>query len=394
MHPVHQCPVMRFIRCLLALAAVLTVLRAEDKLPEGLYAEFTTPHGVFTVELHHRQAPMTVANFVGLAEGTIAARDGKPFYTGLKFYRVVPGFVIQSGDAVRSAALPRTELTEAEDAAGHPHDFPDEFAPGLHHSAAGILSMANAGPDTNSTEFFVTLADCTRLNYLHSVFGRTVRGPGVLAKIQPDDPFAIRILRLGAEARAFKADETTFKALAAAAKKYSGTVEPGPAAHFDDPDAILPVVPPRARGFNFKLANFERATGIRIVARLSAQPPPSTEDEIAGAYMKTLAAKLGVARNGVLAAFFAPDDWRVWIGDDLVPAFLGRPVAPGDLGEGGALHDAKEALITAALNSGDAAFAEQQKSAPADRPPPAGQRIKLQTDALLDALLLRFEPRR
>lgn len=385
---------MRFIRCLLALTATFAVLRAEEKLPEGLYAEFTTPHGAFTVELHHRQAPMTVANFVGLAEGTIAARDGQPFYTGLKFYRVVPGFVIQSGDAVRSAALPRTELTEAEDAAGHPHDFPDEFAPGLHHSTAGILSMANAGPDTNSTEFFVTLADCTRLNYLHSVFGRTVRGLEVLAKIQPNDPFAIRILRLGAEAQAFPADEAAFKARVAAAKPYSGADEPGPAAHFDDPDAILPVVPPRARGFNIKLANFERATGLRIVARLSAKPPPPAEDEVAGAYMKALATRLGVAKAGVLVAYLGEDDWRVWIGDDLVPAFLGRPVAPGDLGEGGALHDAKESLMTTALKAGDAAYAEQQRTAPADRPPPAGQRIKLQTDALLDALLLRFEPKR
>lgn len=385
---------MRFIRCLLALTAALAVLRAEDELPDGLYAEFTTPHGAFTVELHHRQAPMTVANFVGLAEGMIAARDGKPFYTGLKWYRVVPGFVIQSGDAVRSAALPRTDLTEAEDAAGHPHDFPDEFAPGLHHSAAGILSMANAGPDTNSTEFFVTLADCTRLNYLHSVFGRTVRGLEVLAKIQPEDPFAIRILRLGADAQAFRADETAFKARVAAAKRYTGAGEPGPAAHFDDPDAILPVVPPRAMGFNIKLANFERATGIRIMARLSAKAPPPAEDEVAGAYMKALAAQLGVAKAGVLVAYLGEDDWRVWIGDDLVSAFLGRPAAPGDLGEGGVLHDAKESLMTAALKAGDAAYAEQQRSSPAARPPPAGQRIKLQTDALLDALLLRFEVKR
>ncbi len=393
-HPARQCAAMRFIRCLLTLTVALAVLRAEDKLPDGLYAEFTTPHGAFAVELHYRQAPMTVANFVGLVEGTIAARNGKPFYTGLKWYRVVPGFVVQSGDAVRSAALPRTDLTEEEDAAGHPHDFPDEFAPGLHHSAAGILSMANAGPDTNSTEFFVTLADCTRLNYLHGVFGRTVRGLDVLAKIQPNDPFDIRILRIGTEAQAFQADETSFKAHIAAAKKYAGTEEPGATAHFDDPDAILPVVPPRAKGFNFKLANFERSSGIRIVARLFANPPERAEDEVAGAYMKSLATRLDVAKTGVLVAFFAPDDWRVWIGDDLVPAFLGRPVASGDLGEGGALHDAKEGLITAALKSGDTAFAEQQRAAPADRPPPAGQHIKLQTDALLDALLLRFEPRR
>lgn len=376
---------MRFSRsfALLALVALFVRLDADEALPAGLYAEFTTPHGSFTAELHHRQAPMTVANFVGLAEGTIAPRDGQPYYTGLKWYRVVPGFVIQSGNP------------QAPDEGDPGHDFPDEFVPGLHHGAAGILSMANAGPDTNGGEFFITLADCTRLNYLHSVFGRVVRGLDILERIQPNDPFEIRIHRIGAAAQAFQADEAAFRARVAQAKPYAGTDEPGPSAHFDDPDKLLPTEPPRANYFNFKLANYERATGLRIFARLSAQPPPDGEDEVAGAYMKALAGRLGTLRDGVLVAFFAPDDWRVWIGDDLVPAFLGRPVAAGDLDEGGALHDAKEALITAALKAGDDAYATQQAAAQkAGRPsPPAAQHLKLQVDALLDALLLRFEPK-
>lgn len=384
---------MRFIT-LLALLATTVVLSAGEKMADGVYAEFTTPHGAFVVELNYREAPMTVAHFAGLAEGTIAPRNGKPFYTGLKWYRVVPGFVIQSGDPVRSAAAPGAELSEADDAAGHPLPFPDEFVPGLHHATAGVLSMANAGPDTNSSEFFLTLGDQSRLNYLHSVFGRVFTGLDVLAKIQADDPFSIKILRVGDAGRAFKADEAAFAALRTKAKPYSGTAEPGPAAHFDDPDAILPTEPPRAKAFNFKLANFERATGLKIVARLSAKAPPAAEDEVPGAHMKALATKLGVARTGVLVAYFADDDWRVWFGDDVVPAFLGRAVVPEDLREGGKLHDAKEALITAALKKGDEAFATQQKTAPADRPPPPGQRIKLQTDALLDALMLRLEPGR
>ena len=102
--------------------------------------------------------------------------------------------------------------------------------------------MANAGPDTNSCEFFVTLAPTNRLNYLHSVFGRTVRGLEVLAQIRQDDPVAIKIVRVGAAARAFKADAATFAALAAAAKKYSdlpfATKEPSPASHFDDPQKL------------------------------------------------------------------------------------------------------------------------------------------------------------
>src|SRR3954470_6283683 len=125
-------------------------LSANEKLADGLYAEFTTPRGVFVTELHYKQVPLTVAGFVGLAEGTLAPRNGKPFYTGLTWYRVVPGFVIQSGN-------PGLKDTDDEDKP-IPHHFPDEFVPGLRHDTAGILSMANAGPDTNSCEFFVTLA--------------------------------------------------------------------------------------------------------------------------------------------------------------------------------------------------------------------------------------------
>src|SRR5205085_3212320 len=141
--------------------------------------------------------------------------------------------------------------------------------------------------------------------------------------------------------------------------------EPGPAAHFDDPDKLLPVDPPRAKNFNFKLANFERATGVRIVARLFAKSPAAAEDATPGAYMHALAEKLGVARRGALAAYFADeDDWRVWIGDDSTAAFLGRPTTAKDLEEGAAFHAAKVAFLKSARTEGDAAYAAQQKSAP------------------------------
>jgi cyclophilin family peptidyl-prolyl cis-trans isomerase len=377
---------MRLLKTVFLLTGLVLAgrLSATEKLADGLYAEFTTPRGVFVTELYYQKAPLTVASFVGLAEGTLAPRDGQPFYTGLTWYRVVPGFVIQSGN-------PGLKDT-GDDII--PHRFNDEFVPGLHHRDLGILSMANAGPDTNGCEFFITLGDCTRLNYLHSVFGRTVRGLEVLALIQPDDAFTIKIMRVGAAAQAFKADPDTFKALAAGVAPYAGSIAPGPAAHFDDPAGLIPVDPPRAKNFNFKLANFERVTGVRLVGRLFAAAPTAAEDAVPGAYMRALAEKLGVAKRGALAVHFAAeDDWRVWIGDESTAAFLGRPAGTADLAKGAAFHEAKEAFLAAACAEGDTAFARQQKTAPPDKQPPSTQKLKLQTDAVLDGLIHKLEPK-
>ncbi|MBI3884762.1 MAG: peptidylprolyl isomerase [Opitutae bacterium] len=374
--------------------------RIAPPLPDGLYAEFTTPRGVVTAELFYTQATLMCVNFTGLAEGTLpdgrAPKVGRPFYSGLTWYRVVPGFVLQSGN-------PGLKDTDDEKEP-IPYHFPDNFVPGLRHDAVGTLSMANAGPDTNSCEFFLTLADTSRLNYLHSVFGRVVRGLDVLPLIKQDDPVAIKILRVGAAAQAFKADEATFKALSAAAKKYAdapgpgpagrASATPGPTAHFDDPDRLLPQDVPRAKNFNFKLANFERVTGVRVVGRFFATEPPADEDKIPGAYMRALAAKLGTAKRGALVAYFAAeDDWRVWIGDESTATFFGRTPTPADLADGAAFHDVKEAFLAAAMKAGDAEFARQQKNSPADQQPTAAQHLKLRTDALLDRLILKLEPK-
>ena len=366
-------------------------------LPDGLYAEFVTPRGTVTCELLYTQAPLMCVNFTGLAEGTLAPKDGKPFFTGLTWYRVVPGFVIQSGN-------PGLKDTD-DDEKPNPHRFPDEFARGLHHDAAGILSMANAGPDTNGCEFFITVAPTNRLNYLHSVFGRTVRGLEVLLQIKQDDALTIRIVRIGTAAQAFRADAATFAKLSAAAKKYAdapgpgtpakASALPGPLAHFDDPDHLLPVEPPRAKNFNFKLANFERATGLRIAARIFAKSPSAAEDSQPGKFMKALAAQLGVEKRGAVAAYFADEnDWRVWLIGESTTPFFGRPATPAELGDDGAFHTAKEAFLNAAQAEGDAAYAQQQKAALPDKQPALGQRIKLQTDAILDGLILKLEPKR
>ena len=374
----------------LALVASLsaTEIPAGDpsRLPAGLYAEFTTPRGTFLAELNYTKAPLMCANFSGLAEGTLAPLNDKPFYTGLTFYRVVPGFVIQSGN-------PGLKDTD-DDKAAHPHRFPDEFGPGLHHDGSGILSMANAGPDTNSCEFFVTLGATQRLNYLHSVFGRVIRGLDVLPQIKPDDPCTIKILRVGAAAQAFKNDAAAFKILAAAVKPYAGPAEPGPTAHFDDPAALLPTEVPRAKNFNFKLANFERVTGIKIAARLFAKSPTAVEDDQPGQFMKALAAKLGTGQHGAVAAYFADEnDWRVWLSDEAAAIFLGHPGTAADLAPEGALHQLKTTFMDAAIAEGNAAFARQQQAAPADKQPPPAQRLKLQTDAMLDGLILKLEPK-
>lgn len=367
----------------IALACSLR-LSAADKpsLPDGIYAEITTPRGVVTCELFFQKAPLPVANFVGLAEGTLGSAKPASFFNGLTFHRVVPGFVVQGGDPLGNGD------------GGPGYMFPDEIVPGLHLDDTGILAMANSGPDTNGSQFFLTLAPVNRLNYLHTVFGRTVRGREVLAKIVQGDKFSVKILRVGAAAKAFRADEATFAALAAKAKKYSAALEPGPTAHFDDPDHLLPLDPPRAKAFNFKLANFERATGVKIAARLFAKSPPPAEDAKSGAYMHALADKLGVAQSGVLAAYFADEkDWRLWIGDDITAAFLGRPATPKDLVEDGALHEVKTAFLKAAAAQGDTDFAAQQKAAPADKPVPPAQQLKLQTDAVLDGLIDKLEPK-
>lgn len=377
------------IRLVLLLLTPCSVLRAAEPaapsaaaLPDGLYAEFSTPRGAVVCELFFAKTPLTVASFVGLAEGTLGPAPRKPYYEGLKFHRVVADFVVQGGDPLGTGE-------------GDPgYKFPDEFVPGLRHDAAGMLSMANGGPDSNGSQFFFTLREVNRLNYLHTVFGRVVRGLEVLPQIKQGDAFSVKILRVGAAARAFRADDAAFAALVAKTKPYAGAAEPGPATHFDDPARVLPTEPSRAAAFNTKLANFERATGVKIASRILAKSPSPAEDAQPGAYMRALATKLGTARRGALAVYFADeDDWRVWLGDESAAAFVGRPGTAAELTKSGAIHDTKEAFLKAAQEAGQAAYDRQQKSSPPDRPPPPGQRVKLQTDALLDALIFRLEPK-
>lgn len=356
---------------------------AMPELPDGLYAEISTPRGVITCELYYAKAPLTVANFVGLAEGKLGPAPRKPFFDGLTFHRVVPGFVIQGGDPL------------ANGDGGPGYTLPDEFVPGLHHDAVGVLSMANDGPDTNGSQFFLTLRPTPFLDYLHSVFGRVVRGGEVLPTIQQGDRMTVKIRRMGSQAEAFRVDEPTFAALRSKAKTYAttpgATNDPGPTAPFDDPTHQLPLDPPRARNFNYRLGNFMRATGIRVVGRIFARSPAPADDAKAGEYMHRLAVQCGTADRGALFAYFADEhDWRVWIGDRSTEAFLGRPTTSEDLVEGGAFHRAKEAFLETARKLGDAEFARQSTLHPT-QPLTPGQQLKLETDEIVEELFLRLE---
>ena len=141
-------------------------------------AHFETTLGDFTVELFDTQAPKTVANFVGLAEGTIewkhpgtGEKSRKPYYDGIVFHRVIRGFVIQGGDPL------------GQGFGGPGYQFEDEFHPDLRHDRAGVLSMANAGPNTNGSQFFITLGPTPHLDRRHSVFGAVVKGLDVIEAI-------------------------------------------------------------------------------------------------------------------------------------------------------------------------------------------------------------------
>jgi peptidyl-prolyl cis-trans isomerase A (cyclophilin A) len=141
-------------------------------------AHFHTTLGDFTVELFETQAPKTVANFANLADGSkewkhpkTGESHKKPFYDGLVFHRIIEGFMIQGGDPL------------GQGFGGPGYQFPDEFHPDLRHDRAGILSMANAGPNSNGSQFFITLAPTPHLDRKHSVFGRVVEGLDVVEKI-------------------------------------------------------------------------------------------------------------------------------------------------------------------------------------------------------------------
>jgi len=166
-------------------------------LKDGLYAEIETSKGNIIVELNYKKAPITVANFVTLAEGknNFVTPDlkGKPFFDGLLFHRVIPNFMIQTGDPIG---------TGSGDAG---YKCKDEFTD-LKHDKPGVLSMANSGPNTNSSQFFITHVETPWLDGKHSVFGQVVEGQDVVnAIVQGDMMNSVTIIRKGEDVKKFDA---------------------------------------------------------------------------------------------------------------------------------------------------------------------------------------------
>ncbi len=193
---------------MLATALTATAVQSETA-PEGrdpgLYAVISTEKGEIVCKLTYDKTPLTVLNFVGLAEGTLqndARPAGQPFYDGLKFHRVIADFMIQGG------------CPEGSGRGGPGYRFKDEFHPELRHDRAGVLSMANAGPGTNGSQFFITHGPTPHLNNRHSVFGHVVEGQSVVDAIAQGDTLqSIRIERVGDDAKAFDVSQARFDAL-------------------------------------------------------------------------------------------------------------------------------------------------------------------------------------
>ncbi|MBM3295012.1 MAG: peptidylprolyl isomerase [Candidatus Aminicenantes bacterium] len=183
----------------------------ESKHPNGLYAEVATNKGLIVLQLEFEKTPMTAANFVGLAEGTIenvAFPLGTPYFDGVAWHRVVPGHVIQCG-------IPKSG--KAKDPG---YQFPNEIVlPDLNHGRAGMVNMANGGPHTNGSQWCITLGDRSYLDGDYTVFGQVVEGLDVvMSVVQGDLVQKVKIVRIGPKARAFKPTTASFKAMVEEAK--------------------------------------------------------------------------------------------------------------------------------------------------------------------------------
>lgn len=191
------------MRKIIAIFSILISTLSFANLDDGIYAHIQTNKGEITVELAYKKAPLTVTNFIALAEGTKQNNKGlgTPYYGGLSFHRVIDQFMIQGGDP------------NGDGTGGPGYMFADEFSD-LIHDEPGVLSMANSGPNTNGSQFFITHVPTPWLDGKHSVFGSVVKGMDVVnAIVQGDTIEMVKIERIGDEANEFIANEDSFNAL-------------------------------------------------------------------------------------------------------------------------------------------------------------------------------------
>jgi len=192
-----------------ALLIIATTLESTAQTTDGLFAKITTNKGDILIQLFYKEAPLTVCNFVGLAEGKIsntAKPVGEPFYNGIKFHRVISvangdgqDFMIQTGDPLGNGT------------GGPGYQFIDEFAPGLMHDKPGILSMANSGPGTNGSQFFITIVPTPWLDGKHAIFGKVIEGQALVNTMRTGDVMEkVVIIRKGADAEKFVANQAEF----------------------------------------------------------------------------------------------------------------------------------------------------------------------------------------
>lgn len=182
---------------------------------DGVFAVMETSRGNIVLELYYKDTPLTVVNFVGLAEGTLDAAKGKPFYDGLTFHRVISkgngddqDFMIQGGD-------PRGNGT-----GGPGYSFPDEIVDKYAFTSGGLLAMANSGANTNGSQFFITIVPTPWLTGKHTIFGKVLEGQDIVNKTKQGDAIKkITIVRNGEEAKKFTASQSDFNKLSADALK-------------------------------------------------------------------------------------------------------------------------------------------------------------------------------
>ena len=166
-------------------------------MENGIYAQINTSKGDILIKLEYKKAPLPVANFIGLSEGSIKNNKkniGEPYYDGLKFHRVIADFMIQGG------------CPDGNGMGDPGYKFADEFHPDLKHDGPGILSMANSGPSTNGSQFFITHKETPWLDGKHSVFGKVINGQDIVNSIVQDDLInSVKIIKEGSEALSFDA---------------------------------------------------------------------------------------------------------------------------------------------------------------------------------------------